>query len=51
MVMRGGLFLVIGVSLRTNREYHFAVRGECSIFAPSKGLLNVYDYETDSFFT
>jgi hypothetical protein len=42
--------IIIGNSLRTNRDYLFAVYGGSSIFAPTKVILNFYDYETDSIF-
>ena len=33
-----------------NRDFLYAVYCEYPIFAPSKVILNVYDYETDSIF-
>jgi hypothetical protein len=40
----------LGISPQTNRDFLFSVCREYPIFAPSKVILNVYDYETDSIF-
>ena len=44
------LCVKLGNSPRTNRDFLFSVCREYPIFAPSKVILNVYDYETDSIF-